>query len=214
MAYKANIPVSTDKLSVSQGDILGNFQALSPIASSINTLPGLGFKWVFFAPQAATPPAGSAFPANTNALYSSNYAQTGLNELFVNRSTKVAGVTTLFQTPLTASVVSTFASAPDFIGQSAGWTYLPSGCLMIWGQGNTGLSSNHIVITYSDTAGFPGFTGGALPMVTRENSATPTPLSPISNFVYIQKTTKDDFTVYGSTATSANLLFTWFAIGR
>ncbi len=209
MAFLPNIPQSTDKLSISQGNILNNFQILGAIAGNANPASGslnatAGFNWLYLPSQGATPPAGSAFPAGQVGLYSFINATTTRRELYINKTT-FAGVLT--QVPATAAKV-TVQNPVAFTGQSTGWTYLPSGCLMVWGNGTTGVATN-VLVTYSSVSGFPGFTIGGVPLVTRLNTATSS-----TNYVYVQASTINNFRVYGSSGASTNIAFTWFAIGQ
>ncbi len=208
MAFLPNIPQSTDKLSISQGNILNNFQLLGSIAGNANSASASingtsGFNWLYLPSQGSTPPAGAAFPAGQIGLYSFVNPSTGFRELYVNKT--ITGPTVI-QVPMTAGKV-TSQNPVAFTGQSTGWSYLPSGALMVWGNGTTG-GSNFVQITYTSVSGFPGFSVGGNPIVTRLNTATSS-----TNFVYVKASTINNFDVYSS-AGSANVAFTWFAIGR
>jgi len=156
MAYIYNIPQATDQLSVSQGQILGNFTALGAIAgnasnSSASLNATAGFNWVYLPHQGATPPAGSAFAAGEVALYSANNAATTFNELYINKTTS-AGVV---QIPVTA-----YANGAIAGNTAVSWSYLPSGMLMIGGQNTT--VGGTVTVTLNATANgglnsFPGF---------------------------------------------------------
>lgn len=122
MAYNSNIPQPTDQLSVSQGDLLANFQALATILN-----PNTGS--ATFINQVAAP----TFPANQLGLYALTPALTSVSELFVSKNS-AAGKKEI---PLTASILST--STPGNGG--AGWTYLPSGIILQWGGYNTSSGS-------------------------------------------------------------------------
>ena len=66
MAFLPNIPLSTDQLSVSQGNILNNFTILGAIAgnsfpSSASLATNSGFNWLYLPSNGAIPPTGSAF---------------------------------------------------------------------------------------------------------------------------------------------------------
>lgn len=69
MPYNKNIPQPTDQISVSQGDILNNFQFLNTIASGIFDSPV----------QVGAP----VIPAGDTALYTLLFATTGHNEMFI-----------------------------------------------------------------------------------------------------------------------------------
>lgn len=205
MAFLQNIPLSTDQLSISQGNILNNFSILGAIAGNTNVSSGSlnatsGFNWVYLPPQGATPPAGSSFPVGNVALYSFTNASTGFNELYINKTT-TAGVT---QIPSTASVSG---------GTNAGngWTYLPSGLKMAWGRSTTGASTN-VTLTYSaELTNFPGFTtANNIPQLTRISAVGAT-----SNFVCLTNYNQTTFQVSSSLATiGTGIQFSWFVIGQ
>lgn len=135
MAWNQSIPQATDALSKSQGDILGNFQALNPIVTAGQV------------PYLTLPVIGSApsFGAGTDGLYTLNYATTGINELFVNKQAAAGAA----QIPFTASILSTTAAPSTF---SSGYTYLPSGILLRWEQ-----ASGTGTVTMTLGGGFPAF---------------------------------------------------------
>ena len=118
MPYSQNIPQATDQLSQSQGDLLGNFQALY-VFLNINHVDFASgdqgkHKYVEFPVQLASPPA--VFPATEIALYSFLDPVTGVNQLYLNNS---AGN----QIPI------------DEAGLAFnGYSYLPSGLIMKWAQ--------------------------------------------------------------------------------
>jgi len=130
MAYNANIPQPNDRLKDSQPEILANFQA-------INTLIGINHAtfgasdagkhtYIEFVPQLAAPPI--VFPAGENAVYSFLNTLTSQNEIYVNKTQQA----TVVQVPFTASTLS-ITNLPS--PQSNGWSYLPSGLLIKWGNG-------------------------------------------------------------------------------
>jgi len=148
MAYIYNIPQPTDQLSVSQGQILGNFTALGAIAgngsassSALNSTSG--FNWLYLPPQGSTPPAGALFTAGNVGLYSANDSVTGKNELYINK-TNNSGVV---QIAATESILGTTNPIPGSFG-GTGWTMLPSGLKLVWG---TDVGSNSGVKTVTLT---------------------------------------------------------------
>ncbi len=201
MAYNYNIPQSNDSLSVSQPQILGNFQALGVIggngqAASASLNLTSGFNFVYLSPQVPTP----AIPAGNVGLYSATNAATGVNELYVNKT--ITGPT-VKQIPMTAYVLG---------GTNAGngWTYLPSGLLMAWGRSTTG-GSTSVTLTYNtELTNFPGFnTANAFPQLTRITGAGAT-----ENFVALTGYNQTTFTVSSSLATTGTgIQFCWFVIG-
>lgn len=129
--YQNNIPAANDELSVSQGDILTNFASIQSIIEvNHNTFADTDagkHKWITFPTQAAIPPAGSAFSATEIGLF--NAVSNGQQELFVNKTSSVGPVTS--NVPFTRS---TFSTNPTPLALSNGYTYLPSGLILQWGQ--------------------------------------------------------------------------------
>jgi len=129
MAYKYNIPLATDQLSESQGDIQGNFNALGAIAgngsNASSSLNGtVGFNFVYLASQVGSIPP-ITFPALNLALYSAINTTTTFNELYINKTTASTTAAGLKQIP---------ATAMKQISATQGWSYWPSGMLVKWGQ--------------------------------------------------------------------------------
>lgn len=208
MAFLPNIPQATDKLSVSQGNILNNFTILGAIAGnasassdSINSTAG--FNWILLATQGATPPAGSAFAPGVVGLYSANNPTTSKNELYINKTNQA----TVTQIPATASVLSV-TSAPA--SNTGGWTYLPSGLLMKFGNGS---ANGNTAFTFAAlNPGAPAFTQ-VLSMVlcTAYSNA-----SDGDGFVRLSSFNNLGFNAFGSartTVTTKVVLFQYLAIG-
>jgi hypothetical protein len=127
--YNANIPQPTDQISVSQDQILQNFQSLNPFILGIYDFP----------PQATIP----TFTAGDVGLYAkipaAPFPLTGVNELFITKSN---GSNVL----VTGSGLGT-----------TGWSYLPSGILLKWGFTSSATSPNPYVVTFPTGAGIPVF---------------------------------------------------------
>lgn len=116
-AWQNNIPQATDKLSKSQGDILGNNQELTTAFNlnhvNLNAV-GEGKHAFLQMPQQA---GDTATLAAEVAVYAKNDAVTTVTELFFRRPTNGAII------PMTATLAAT-----------PGWTYLPSGIILQWGS--------------------------------------------------------------------------------
>lgn len=144
MAYQANIPQPTDLLSQSQSDLLNNFQALQTLIDINHVDFASGdqgkHKWVTFPVQAAIPPAGSGFLAGELGLYNAVNATTTHSELYINKTNQI----TVVQVPMTASSLST-NSAPASNGGF--WTYLPSGLVLIGGNGGPSSGLTTVTLT-------------------------------------------------------------------
>lgn len=204
MAYLNNIPQSSDQLSLSQSQILGNFQALGAIAGNINDSSASlnsnsGFNWVFLANQGATPPAGASFAAGVIGAYSATNGATGRKELYINHS--VAGPTVV-QTPITAYVQGGTNAAN-------GWAYLPSGLIMAWGRATCAAPGLFNVVYGTELTGFPTFTvQTSPPLVTRIASGATT-----SNFIYVQSFNNAGFTARTNAVIAGTADFSWMVIG-
>ena len=155
MAFLPLIPQPTDRISVSQGNILNNFTILGSIAgntnpssSSLNTTAG--FNWVYLPPNGAIPPSMASFPSGNIGLYSAANSVTGQNELYINKTNQA----TVVQVAATASSLSV-TSAPA--NGSSGWSYLPSGVLMKWGQTTAINASDPFPFLYPTGANIPAF---------------------------------------------------------
>src|SRR5215831_9634159 len=192
-AYNPLIPQSTDQPSISQGDLLNNFGAIQTLidvdhVDFANINAGQHNK-VTLPVQGVAP----AFAPGTLGIYNLPFATTARNELFV---TDAAGAST----PITASLS----------GGVSGWTYLPTGMKMIWGQGTILAGNSTVTVLFSSVAGFPGFSTSALGIqLTRINTATST------NFIQLNSFTNLQFIARRSTSTTGSPdTFTWFAIGR
>lgn len=209
MAYLPNIPQSTDQLSISQGNILNNFAILgaiagnsSPSSSSINNTSG--FNWLYLPPQGSIPPSGAAFTAGNIGLYSANSPVTSINELFINKTNQ----STVVQVAATGSILST-VSAPTL--NSNGWSYLPSGILIKWGNSS---ASGNATINFPTGAGTPAFTQVfsviAIPCRT-VGTGDPNYEIALNSF------TNTSMVVYGGTRTIASapqtVPFQYFAVG-
>lgn len=193
MAFLPNIPLATDQLSVSQGNILNNFQILGAIAgnattgsTSINNTAG--FNYINFANQGASVPN---FNGN-NGLYVGNFAHdaTTTTELWAQYNQGTGGSAGQYDYPISASILSLFPTAPAVNG----WSYLSTGILLKWGN-----SSGGTVVNIDTMSGGPAFTkifavfvnpfGGVAAPWTSASTAAPTPtltvtFSPVSTHQY------------------------------
>lgn len=208
MAYNDSIPQSTDQLSVSQGQILLNFQALGAIAGNSNAASAslnstAGFNWIYLPSQGARPPAGAVFPAGDVGLYASANPTTLKNELYINKTNQAA----VTQIPMTASVLSV-TSAPA--ANTGGWSYLPSGLLMKFGNGT---ANGNTAFTFAAlNPGAPTFTQ-VLSIVLSTAYAN---AADGDGFVRLSSYTATGFNAFGSartTVTTKAVSFQYLAIG-
>ncbi len=159
MPYQQNIPQPNDALSVSQGDLLGNFQALNTAFNLNHTtlqsgIPGLH--------QFVQMPAGTPIIATT-ATQIGLYAKTGVSsarpELYFQRNNLAAD---------SGYAISEFGTGThnfNYGGQgviqySYLWTRLPSGLVQIWGTQTTNgpaIPNTGLVIEFPTAGSFPGF---------------------------------------------------------
>jgi hypothetical protein len=159
MPFNPLIPQATDEIATSQSDILDNFGVLGAIAGNVNPSSASinntsGFNWVYLPPNGAIPPSGAAFTAGNVALYSALSTVSTLNELYINKNVMTSGGPVLTQIPSTAAYLD-----------PVGWSYLPSGMLMKWGQATSpGAGSN--TITFPVAATIPAFSDVFTPILT------------------------------------------------
>lgn len=195
MAYNNNIPQPNDAISVSQGDILNNFAAISTFVN-VNHVDFNGadqgkHKWVTMPVQGAAPATGGG----EIALFSRTSTLTSVPEMAFRRDTNGA-------------VIEFTSSAPTAIG----WTRLPSGILLKWGN-----SSANGLTTYTFPAGatIPAFTNiFSIQITTAYVNATDNPngFVRLNNFVAPYTT----FSVFGSPRTTSGSLavtYQYLAIG-
>lgn len=202
--YQSNIPQPTDILAQSQSDLQQNFLAIDAFVNvnhaPFNTADQGKHIYVEFPVQVSSPPA--VFPAGEVALYAFLNPITSQNELYVNKTNQV----TLTQISATASVLSV-TSAPA--NNSAGWTYLPSGVLLKWGNASANGNTN---ILFPVAADVPVFN-----QVFSMQITTYDPGAGDSNtFTRLGTFTNLGFNAYGSarTATGAAAVnFQYLAIG-
>ncbi len=158
MAFLPNIPQATDQLSVTQGNLLNNFNILGAIAGNTNASSASinstsGFNWIYLPSNGAKPPAGAAFPSGSVGLYSAA-SLTGLNDLFINKTIYTSGGNILAQIPATSAEL-----------QVTGYSYLPSGLLMKWSRPTSpGAGSN--TVTFVTGADVPAFTEVYIALIT------------------------------------------------
>lgn len=190
MAYNAAIPQATDKLSTSQPQILGNFQTLEPF--------GLGY--ADFPVQGAAPTLG----AGDTGLYTLSYATTSANEMYIVKPSVDAPT----NVPFSASKMSNtaIASCDD------GWTYLPSGLLMAWGQFQI-TADGSTTITVQATSGNPNFNKTFMAMVTPILTTGTTPTFVANVATTAPTASSGDFDVICSGATASNTFVSYIVLG-
>ena len=166
MPYRNDIPQATDRINASQPQLLINFQELQTIfgINHVNyTTLGAGKHNIVEFPNLGAAPANEPPPflANEIGLYNCTNATTTIPEIYLRRNASATGY------PITAK--SWIAPGVD----THGWTYLPSGLLIKFGQRNQNAAS--ITITFAGPAfvGFPyvtlGFIGNALGSMSCRN---------------------------------------------
>jgi hypothetical protein len=136
MAYLQNIPQPNDQLRNSQGDLLGNFQAINTFlaVNHENFASGDAGKHakINLTNQVAIPP----FNATETGFYNKIDANTTQNETWV----KINNLAATKFVPMTSSSLGAALPA-NFTN---GWTYLPSGILMEWVVVNSGANTGRI----------------------------------------------------------------------
>jgi hypothetical protein len=202
MAY-ANIPQATDQLSQSQADLLANFQALQVLIDVNHVDFASGdqgkHKWITWPVQGAAP----AFAAGEVGAYNLLSTVTSIDELFLN---KIVSGGAAVQIPMTASILST-NNSPGL--NVVGWTYLPSGVLLKWGQGSANGTTN---FTFPVAANIPVFTN----VMSMQVCTAYSNVADGDGFARLSTFTNVGFNVFGSartTVTTKAVLFQYLAIG-
>lgn len=183
MAYNAGIPLATDQLATSQGDLLNNFAAINTFVN-VNHLPFNGadqgkHSQITFP---LGPLAGQPFTYGVGeiGLQSLNQLPTSIPDIWMTRGSGTA-------IPITGSLKATI-----------GWTYLPSGILLKWGTG-TAVAAGNTIVTFPVAA--------TNPVYVAVYSSLITPTSAITTYVAALSTTT--ITVNCSAAGT----FNYFVIG-
>lgn len=205
MPYNANIPQPSDIPSQSQADLLNNFQAIQTLID-INHVDFASadqgkHKWVTLPVQTPSPPI--AFGAGELALYSFLSPVTTKNELYINKTNQA----TVVQVPTTASILSTSSNPGNNV---SGWSYLPSGILLKWGN-DTANGDTNILFPVAGT--IPVFTNVMCLLITPKAGST---VSDPDRSVTLGTYSSTSFNVWGGNRTSntANLAaFEYLAIG-
>lgn len=195
MAYQPTIPLATDRLSQSQGDIQGNFVAISSWVNTdhvdFNTVNAGQHKFVTMPQQTADPAVtGTATDLRIyNKAYNAGVNPSNRNEIYLQRMTGSPAI------PITA----TLNSATGVNG--VGYTYLPSGLVIKYGNG----ACDSDGVATINTAGIgPNFNAFLNVQLTVLNGVgTPGILS-------VSAISSSQFQV---NSTAANTGFVWTAIG-
>ncbi len=195
--YTRNIPQPGDDPSQSQNQLLENFQVLND-AFLVNHGPYNGpnegkNNQVTFP---AGPLVGQPFTYQPGELGLQNRTSLPTNrpDMWMSR-----GNTTGF--PITG-----YMSGGTSVNN--GWTYLPSGVLIAWGQAT--IPAGVLTVTYAtELTNFPGFsTFWGAPQLTLINAG-----STAANFLYLQSFGQTSFTVRTNAATGSANSVSWWAIG-
>lgn len=167
MPYNANIPQSTDLLSASQPQILGNFTAIQTLIDVDHVDFASMDQGKHFRVSLPVQSPAPTFDAGNVGLYSFQNSRTSQNELYINKVNQI----TVTQIPATASILSTTSSPTP---NSSGWTYLPSGILIKWGSATVTSTSGSPVqtVTFPAGANIPVFSSIFSMQITTSTSGT------------------------------------------
>jgi len=209
MAYNSNIPQATDQLSVSQGQILANFQEIAT-AFNLNHGPfnsGLGIEGMHAFVQMPISATPLATAAGQVGLYAAQNSLTSKPELFFQRDSQLAG--TGFPISATGSAV--------IGGNTVNYAYLPSGVIIKYGSAQTGAAGQTTINL--NGVGVPAYATNFW-VTTSAGINTAGPLLP-ANAAYgvtiLNCTQPGSFIAYTFTTNTAaqlpNAFFSWYAIG-
>ena len=181
MSYQNSIPLATDAMSTSQGDLQGNFLTLGS-AWNVNhvqmNLPAQGKHHFIHIPNGTF---GAGFPLITGGNEVALYAESG--NLYLRPASQAVGVHT--------NDINLTGGAKV----SPGWCYLPNGLIMKWGSGTVnadrfGVAGTAPLIHGTD---IPTITTVICPIVTRTGNITSEGIVTYSSFNEVAHTV----TVYG-----------------
>lgn len=189
-----NVPLPGQTLVQTRDQISGNFSVINTAFGinhvSYNDADQGKHKWITFPRQAGVPVP--PFIGTEMALYTLLNATSGLSELYVQKGAGTGIPFTLSQTAGTR-----------------GWTYLPSGIIMVWGR-DSFATPNAVFNFNTGLAGLPVFTNGTpVVQLTRIHNA----FAGNNNQVMLTSTTTTQFTVQRSVSSGTTINFAWLAIG-
>ena len=192
MTFQSNIPLSTDLLSVSQGDILGNFQALGsawPVNHVDFNASGAGkHKYVEF-PDQGSDPAGAASELTLFAKLDAG----STTQLYYKRNAEGTSYQLTAQNPTIAS---------------SGSTFLPGGIILKWGSASV---TNSQAVSFASA--FPTACWQVICQPINNGAVTVA-----NDYVYVQSsptTTQFTATAVKRTSLSGNTVtFSYIAIGN
>lgn len=137
MAYNSAIPQPSNKLRNSQGDLLGNFQAIETLIDvnhvDFSDSTNQGKHNFVTLPVTTSSPSAPTFLSTEEGLYNLLYSTSNNNEIYAHIQQSLVG-TRPQEIPFTASVLSrkAFTNVESSGSGTEGWTYLPSGILLQW----------------------------------------------------------------------------------
>lgn len=190
MAYNANIPQADDILANSQSQLLANFQALA----------SFGEGYADFPVQGAAPSLGGG----DTGLYTLSNATTSANEMYIVKPS----VDAPSNVAMSASKMSNTAMASCVNG----WTYLPSGLLMKWGQFQI-TANGSTTVNVSSTSGGPNFNQTFMATVSPILTTGTTPTFVANIATTTPTATSGNFTIICSGATASNTYVSYMVIG-
>lgn len=205
MPYQANIPQPNNRIKDSQSDILQNFQAIDTVFAEdhepFNSANEGKHASVRLTEQSPAPTFGATEVGIYNATYNNNTSVR--NEVFVHKKTNNSSL----NIPMTASILSQNGTVGT---NTAGWTYLPSGILIHWGQ-SAGQGFANVALNPA----FPAFSQIFTVQVTPQQSGT----GDFNYAVRIDNILSNSFDVYVSSRTSTGPAsqpggFQYLVIGR
>lgn len=210
------VPTPTQTLGQTNLSILNNFTTIDTGFSVDHVTFGaaaVGFHKQVTLPNVSTlvPPTVPTFLAGQMGLFNQSSVATAApalsaaprNEIWMSRGTGIPF-------PITAY------DAPNAPADTRGWTYLPSGMLMIWGTASIISAGTSTSVTFTNNAqggvtSFPGFQSfvGCINMTRIAGGSS----QDINGFPVLVSFTKLGFVFESSDSGTANRPFMWMAIG-
>lgn len=211
MAYNANVPQGTDRISDTQQPILDNFIAIQTLIGvnheNFASVLGEGkHKFLQMPAQVPTIPTS----ATEVGLYAKNDPTTGSPALFFQKSNLAADSGLSF-----TEYENTLPGAPTTTQAASGWTRLPSGILVKWGSDGTFSVTTTVTRTVDAATPGPNFTQ-RLWNVLVFGTSSPTDLFNYSLNTFAPGGSNTQFVVRvtrGGAAATSNARFNWLCWG-
>jgi len=192
--YNENIPQPTDRISASQAALLANFAAINTLVGVNHytfNLANAGKHQFVSLPEQAVAPATAV---DEGAVYTKAGAYTPIvSQLFFRRENSGT------QIDMTSALLTA----------NNGWSQLPSGLLIKWGETGTGAGTYNLPFPAAG-AGVPRFAAGSPFQVMITTYAVEAPNVDSDVFVRLESFDRDSITTWSSRRTEVTARAAWY----